>query len=209
MDPLDIDGLVNDLQSLLKRPLPFAQRTPPPLDTRNVFRRVIEAYLADRRLDNVELIEPLIALVRTPNAEAEQALFDLAMARDLFERIRDAEGIAIAVGTMGNVYAAVAAFPEALECYARTMALYANMKDVRGMARCAANIGTVQAAMPEYSRALEVLCEAMQLLQYVDRVHDKEIIDDLRSVFMLLGEALTFVQRHGTSTLSFHRRSRA
>jgi tetratricopeptide (TPR) repeat protein len=207
MDPLEIDDLVRDLQSRLNRPLPFAQRTAPALDSRNVVRKVIEAYLADRRINSSPVLAPLIEIVRMPNANAEHALFDLAMARDLFERIRDHEGIAIAVGTMGNVYASVAAFPEALECYARTMALYANLNDVRGMQRCASNIGTVQAALPTFTNALEVLTESMQLLQYADRISDTEITADLRSVFLLLGEALAYMEQHGATTLSFSRRT--
>lgn len=208
MDPLEIDDLVRDLQSLLNRPLSFAQRTAPALDSRNVVRKVIEAYLADRRINNSPVLAPLIEIVRTPNANAEHALFDLAMARDLFERIRDHEGIAIAVGTMGNVYASVAAFPEALECYARTMALYANLNDARGMARCASNIGTVQAALPTFTNVLDVLTESMQLLQYADRISDPELIDELRAVFTLLGEALSQLELAGAVTLEFQRRSR-
>lgn len=208
MDPLEIDDLVRDLQSLLNRPLSFAQRSAPALDSRNVVRKVIEAYLADRRINNTPVLAPLIEIVRTPNANAEHALFDLAMARDLFERIRDHEGIAIAVGTMGNVYASVAAFPEALECYARTMALYANLNNVRGMQRCASNIGTVQAALPTFTNVLEVLTESMQLLQYADRISDPETTTELREIFTLLGEALKQLEFAGAVTLDFQRRSR-
>ncbi len=206
MDPNEIDGLLHDLRSLLHRPSPFAQRTPPPLDTRNVFRRVVEAYLADRAISNTRVIQPLIDLVRAPQIEAEHALVDLATARDLFERIRDHEGIAIAVGTMGNVYAAVACYPEALECYARALALYANMNDHRGVARCTSNIGTIQVAFGEYGRALEVLAEALQLAHYADVVQDGPAVDDLVIVFTLLSEAVGELERYGASLATFQRR---
>ena len=225
----DIDALLDELSTLMDRlddvrsaPRP-AQEPPtatatesgihlvtksaPGLDARNVFRRVIDAYLSERPVMDAPALLPLRELTAAPLEEHERALFDLHQAEELFTRIGDREGLAVAITNAGTVYAAAAAFPEALEKYAKGLALFGAMGDVRNVSRCITNIGVVQTALPDYARALSVLTEALQLMHYAEAVRSDRAAEDLFVVFRLLQETVRTLEQY-TPALAIVRRRR-
>lgn len=226
----DIDALLDELSTLMDRldqvrsepratshqppatsyeprSIHLVTKSAPALDARNVFRRVIDAYLSERPTLDSPILQPLRELTAPVLDEHERALFDLHQAEELFARIGDKEGLAVAVTNAGTVYAAAAAFPEALERYARGLALFGAMGDVRNVSRCVTNIGVVQTALPDYTRALSILTEALQLLHYAESVRSDRAVEDLYVVFELLRATVRTLEQY-TPALAVVKRRR-
>ena len=224
----DIDALLDELSTLMDRldavrsaPHPsqdqptatatdtsihLVTKSAPALDARNVFRRVIDAYLSERPTLDSPILQPLQELTSPALDEHERALFDLHQAEELFYRIGDKEGLAVAVTNAGTVYAAAAAFPEALERYAKGLALFGALGDVRNVSRCITNIGVVQTALPDYTRALSVLTEALQLMHYAESVRSDRAVKDLYVVFELLRQTVRTLEQYTPALSVVHRR---
>jgi tetratricopeptide (TPR) repeat protein len=185
--------------------LHFVSRSAPQSDARNLFRRVVESYFAERPSMSGPYLSPLLEMISTPLGEVETALFDLQKAQELFERIGDKEGIAIAVANMGTVYATVACYPDALICFARALALFGTCGDIRNVARCSANIGVIQVALPTHMRALEILTEALQVLPLSEGA-SPEALEDLEEVFSLLALSVEQLESVAPAFCIFHRR---
>jgi DNA-binding SARP family transcriptional activator/tetratricopeptide (TPR) repeat protein len=108
------------------------------------------------------------ALVASRQAAAP-SLQELSGAVDVFERLQDQHGLAVALRTLGNGLRRMGQLEQALACFTRALRLYEASPDPVGRWQALRYVGQAQLDLGNATEALRVLLSAQQAARQADR----------------------------------------
>lgn len=125
-----------------------------------------------RRLDEADegaaAAETLVAIARVRSMlgdpDGAHAALESACAR--YEKLQDADGLALTATARGNLFADAGDYPQALECHAEALQLREQHGDEEQIGVCMFDVAMIYAAIGEYSRAIDLLGRSCQSFEH-------------------------------------------